>query len=149
MHYAEVDQSGKMESTSTATVLAFSDGISDSIMIPAAVKRQAIRSLRERGMTGATLYPLLFAIALYLLLRDYTETLALVIIDQEYIGQERIIKAHLMNLMNRHGYDLPAQNVGFRRIGKRSPAHKLALETLRGKRKPGRSIGLGDLLSEL
>ena len=93
--------------------------------------------------------PLLFAIALYLLLRDYTETLALVIIDAEYIGQERTIKTHLMNLMNRNGYHLPAPNVGFRRIGKKSPAHKLALETLRGKRKPGRIISLGNLLREL
>ena len=70
MHYVELDQSGRIEFTRHDTVLAFSDGLSCSILIPRAVKRNCINELRQRGQPGGAFYVQLFAVGLYLLVRD-------------------------------------------------------------------------------
>jgi hypothetical protein len=44
----EVDQSGKIEDTRVDTVIAFSNGLSGTILIPAVVKRVCIRALRKQ-----------------------------------------------------------------------------------------------------
>ncbi|OQY22772.1 MAG: hypothetical protein B6I35_05345 [Anaerolineaceae bacterium 4572_32.2] len=46
----EVDQSGKMEVLRVDTALALSNGITASILIPAAVKREVYRQLKYRGV---------------------------------------------------------------------------------------------------
>jgi hypothetical protein len=46
----EVDQSGRVESTDVDTVLAFSNGITASILIPAVEKREYLKRMRQRGL---------------------------------------------------------------------------------------------------
>ena len=149
MHYIEVDQSGKIEYTRTGTVLAFSDEISFAILIPAAVKRECVRSLRAQGKSGPTLTLQLFATALFLLLKDHIADIALAIIDVEYHSRDREIKQHLLNLLRRAGHTVSSDQFVFQEIGKKSPAHKKAVETFRGKIKPDREIGLEELLEQL
>jgi len=149
MHYVEVDQSGKIEYTKTATVLAFSDEISFAILIPAAVKRECLRSLRARGKSGSTLTLQLFATALFILFRDHIADIALATIDVEYHSRDREIKQHLLNLLRRAGHAVSSDRFVFQEIGKKSPAHRKAVETLRGKIEPDREIGLEELLEQL
>jgi len=52
----EVDQSGKIGDTRVPTVLAFSDGNTYAIVIPAKVKRKCVHRLRRRGEAGTTLW---------------------------------------------------------------------------------------------
>lgn len=148
MKPVQVDQSGKVEDTATDTVLAFSDDTSYAILIPSRVKRQCLLELRRRGQTGKSLYWLIFATGLFLLLKDHFKKLPLVIIDIEYEGQTARIKEHLINLLKRK--DIPAvQNqVTFRRIGKKSLAHSIAYQVHRGTQSPDRRIKLGELLRE-
>ena len=144
--HVEVDQSGKIGDTGVPTVLAFSNRISFSILIPPAVKRESLRKLRARGRRGKSLYLQLFAVALYLLLKEHITKLSLISIDVEYPGHNRAVKEHLLNLLRRDGLNVPAEAIEFRYIGKKSPAHRLALETFRGKREPDRVISVGELL---
>lgn len=148
MHHVEVDQSGRIEYTRHDTVLAFSNGISYSILIPRAVKRNCINELRRRGLSGTTFYIRLFATALFLLLKDYIGDLERITIDTEFPGREPQIKEHLINLLRRSGYPVEAHQIEFRSVGKQSPAHKLALATFRGNREPDLRIGEEDLLKE-
>ena len=67
----EIDQSGKIGDTKVPTVLAFSNGKRSAILIPATVKRECLLSLREQGIAGKTIYMKLFAVGLYLLLKDH------------------------------------------------------------------------------
>jgi len=46
IHQVEVDQSGKIEDTRVATVVAFSDGIHRVVLVPAQVKRECSAVLR-------------------------------------------------------------------------------------------------------
>jgi len=49
----------------------------------------------------------------------------------------------------RDGYTVSSNRFVFQKIGKKSPAHKRAVETLRGKIEPDREIGLEELLEQL
>ncbi|MFQ5340914.1 MAG: hypothetical protein ACE5F6_05150 [Anaerolineae bacterium] len=71
------------------------------------------------------------------------------VIDVEYVGHSQEIKQHLLNLLRRSGHSVPSDRITFRRIGKKSPAHRLAIETLRGNRAPDQRVTLEDLLAEM
>lgn len=59
-----------------------------------------------------------------------------VIIDEEYTGKDEIIRESLRKLfLNKLPKDWQGQ-IRFKQVGKLSPAHKLAWETHRTKKKP-------------
>ena len=148
-HTVEVDQSGRIDDTKVPTVLAFSDGENFSILIPAKVKRDCIHHLRQLGLSGPTFYIQLFATGLFFLLRNHIEKINQVVIDIEFFGKENLIREHLINLFNRRGSKkVDPAKIQFHRIGKKSPAHFIALQTFRRTRKPNLSINQRELLAE-
>ncbi|MFQ6014099.1 MAG: hypothetical protein ACE5NP_01480 [Anaerolineae bacterium] len=147
-YVVEVDQSGKIGDTKVPTVLAFSNGDSYAVLIPAAVKRAYLRELRQRGKSGTTLYLQLFATGLYLLLKDHIQDLSQVTIDVEYPGHNVEIKLYLLNLLRRAGITVPAARIQFQRIGKKSGAHKRAKAVFIGAAEADQIIELGEILAE-
>lgn len=150
--HIEVDQSGKIGDTKVPTVLAFANSDSYAIFIPATVKRDALKALRQLGKSGTTLYLEFFAIGLYLLLKDYIQKANLVTIDVEYPGHDDKIKERLLYLLQRAGISLEVDRIRFDLIhqgGKKPPAHDKAYYTYRGEIEPDRVITLGDLLNEV
>lgn len=144
----EVDQSGKIGDTKVPTVLAFSNGKQFSILIPATVKRACIQKLRGKGKLETRVYVQLFAVGLFLLLRRNSQALEQIIIDMEYPGHEAKIKEHLINLFQRTGIKLNPAKIQFDFVRKKSNAHKLAIETFKGKVAPHQVIQLGQILRE-
>ncbi len=144
----EVDQSGKIGDTRVPTVLAFSDGESYAIMIPATVKRKCLHKLRQTGEAGTTLYLKLFIIGLYLLLKEHTRDITYVTIDVEYPGHEAKIKEHLLNLLRRAGITASEANFGFQYIGKKSKAHDKALSVFTGATRPDKTISFREIVRE-
>jgi hypothetical protein len=144
-----VDQSIKIGDTQSPTVLALSNDIQRAILIPAAVKRECIRALRGRWTPDATLYIRLFAAGLFVLLRELLKTADRITIDIEYPGHERDIKDDLLRLCRQAGNKVDPSVIHFEHIGKASPAHRLGLETCRGKRMPDEIITTGALLRVL
>lgn len=152
MSTVEVDQSGKVERTHTDTFLAFSDGLHHVICIPAQVKRAGqatLRARRRRRKSKKSIYMRLFAVGLFLLLKDHLADLGQIIIDTEYTGRESEIKGMLLELTRCIKPDYPAERITFQRIGKRSSAHNLAWETHRGRRKPDHTVTEEELLNLL
>jgi hypothetical protein len=147
-HIVEVDQSGKFETTKMDTVLAFSDGISFSILIPSTVKRDCLTILRNKKTLGPTLYDQLFATGLFFLLRNYIERMNEVIIDTEYKGREAGIKDHLINILHRAGRPVRREQISFGYVGKQSPAHKIALATLKREQNPNLILTVEDILGQ-
>lgn len=148
-YVVEVDQSGrKVERTDKETILAFANGNDRAILIPPDVKREAIQELRRRRKAGSLKY-LLFATALYLLLKDDIEHIDQVTIDIEYRGYESQIKEHLLNLLRRARKRVESYQIHFDRITKKSPAHKVAIQTFRGQRNPDHIVTREELLREL
>jgi len=141
----EVDQSGKIGDTKVPTALAFSNGKRYSIFIPATIKRESIQILRDGRKLDTRLYIQLFSVGLYLLLKNDFTKLEHVTIDLEYPGHEAKIKEHLMNLLRRADISVLATQISFERVGKKSPAHQLALAVYSGKAVPNKTITAKDL----
>ena len=142
----EVDQSTKIGDTHAPTVLAMADDVEWSLLISAAVKRACIQTLRGRWKSKTVLYFRLFAAALFLLLREHLERIDQIVIDIEYPGHERDIKSDLLRFCRQAGFSIDPDIVCFALVGKRSRVHRIAIETLRGKRLPDVVVTTGELL---
>jgi hypothetical protein len=122
-----------------------------SIRMAAREKRRCLHSLRRQRRSKrerTTLYILVFATLLYLLLEAYIEHLDEVVVDTEFPGHEGTIKVHVLNLFWRKGIEVDPDLITFRQIGKDSPAHHLAISVFRGKPHPDREITSHDVLAE-
>jgi hypothetical protein len=145
--HVEVDQSGKIGNSKQDVVLAFANQeLGYSVLIPASVQRAFLQEMR--GKVSKKVYTKLFAVALYLLLHKHISLMEQVLIDIEYPGQEIFIKEHLYNLFRRSGIHTRHGQIEFGYITKKSPAHRLALETYRGNQPADFIITLADLLAE-
>jgi hypothetical protein len=147
--HIEVDQSGRIEYTQQDTVLAFADGECYSVLITAKTKRMCIDKLRSKDVKPPRLQAILFATAVFLLLKRHARKIDAVTIDREYYGNEPLIKGHLLNLLTRAGIPFDANAVRFDLIGKKSPAHAIAISTFRRNRRPDRVISENEILDEL
>jgi hypothetical protein len=147
-HIVEVDQSGKVEDTKEDTVLAFANGITRTVLIPATVKRDCVTLFRLMGQKGKVFYLQLYAIALFFLLKEHGTQLSNIIIDEEYYGREGDIKRYLLNLFTRAGTAVTARQIHFGYVGKASTAHDVAVKTLRGKRRPDKTLTFAEIMSE-
>lgn len=136
----EIDQSGRIEFTGTDTVLAYSDGKQFSILIPSIVKREIVRKLRIKKKVGKTFFIKLFSICIFLLIKDVIHKLDEIIIDIEFERREKDIKNILMDYIRKIYPNFDKRKILFQRIGKRSNAHKVAVEVFRNKRVEGRVI---------
>ena len=142
----EVDQSGKIGNTGEDTILAYSNSDSFSVLIPKQVKRECLLHLRERGLPPNTIYYRMFGIGLYFLLRQRIGGMSRVIIDIEYPKHESRICRHLLNLLGRDGISVQAEQIRFGFIGKKSNAHRVGLDTFRGKRRATITLSVEDIL---
>lgn len=133
----EVDVSSRLEQSGD-TIFGFSDGIQRVVRLP-----QQDRDLCLAALTGGKFARLLllYAACLYLLLRDHIDELERAVIDDEYPGHGGTIKRHLVNLIKRHyGAKFNDAIIEVRRIGEKRPAHDVAWQTLRGKRKANKRL---------
>jgi hypothetical protein len=148
--HAEVDQSGKIEWTQKPTALALANGTRFSIFVSAKTKRDIFNALKlrrpDRG--EAKLHILVFATLLFLLLKDHISRLDGVVVDVEYQGHDRAIKEHFLNLCRRHKIKTPPYLLSFHLVGKKSPAHDLAIAVFRGDVKADVEIRVEEVLAE-
>jgi len=143
----EVDMSGKIEKTSVDTVLAFSDAKSVAIRIPADVKRRCLQELRERGWKKHSVVLRVLGATLFLLLREHLDEIGQITIDEEYSGWEGMIKGMLLRTARAHGYVLYREQIVFRRIGRKSPAHFKAYGVFKGYQKAERVLAAEEILA--
>ena len=140
----QIDQSGKIEDTSKDTVLALSNDIVFSLLIPRYVKRRLQKIFRNSGQPRIFVL-VVFSAGLSLLLKK-SNPKKRVIIDREYYGKEGDIKKYLNEMLSNAKNTPP---FAFQRIGKASRAHFLAKTTAQGKNKPNFKATLEDLIAEV
>lgn len=144
----EVDQSGKIGDTRVPTALAFSNGWNHAILIPATVKRKCLEILRKHGRSGRFMYSKLFAVGLYLLLKDHISRLTEIVIDMEYPGWSADIKLYLLNMLRRKGVEFDSNRIRFHSIGKKSNAHARAIAVYKKAENANKTITVDEILSE-
>ena len=146
----EIDMSGRIEETTRPTALALANGLAASIRITAREKRKVLRTLRHsKPQWSRTLINVyVFSVVLCLLLREHIEKLDLAIIDPEYPGYESVIKNRVLTLCWRQGLTVHKDQITFGRVGKKSPAHDLAIKVYQRKVPPDQRITAKDVLRE-
>jgi len=145
----EVDQSIKIGDLSDATILAFSDHINWTVLIPAQVKRALMEQMRERGKSKIRATLQIFSAALFLLLQESLPQISAVVIDTEYTGYEQDIEGMLLNYLREVEPGFSKERLVFQQVGKSSPAHKRAILVHRGEAKPDRVLKMEDILAVL
>lgn len=141
----EIDQSGKIEYTDKNTVLAFSDGKQKSILFKSKNKRKIQKVFKGANRPGIFVYKL-FAILLYLLIKDDSSKIQSMVVDIEYTGKENLIKTFLKRVLIKSNNKFNISNISFRQVGRKSRCHKIAIEVYRKKRKPSKEISLEEVM---
>lgn len=137
----EVDLSGRIENTKTKTVIAYSNGEKRALTISAVEKRRLIRLFRELKISPKFFYLEIFCALIFLLFKKHFFKISAMIFDQEYIGLENEIKLRLIKIAKKHGVKLDKEKISFTRVGKKSPAHILAIDIFRKKRETDEELG--------
>ena len=126
-------------------MLVFSNRVHFSILIPASVKKQCHRYLKDESRLPKTRHLRLFAAALVLLLENYIHRIDQIIIDTEYRGSESELKLAIKNAFKKTSLKFDPDKIVFMRIGKKSDAHILAVEILRERRDSDRKISFEEM----
>src|SRR5258705_9399155 len=129
----QIDQSGKVEQTSLDTIIALTNGKHYCIVLPRKVKRLLQNEFRIRGKPRMFVYDTFCALLVIVLLE--LKPTAKVYIDKEYIGNEDVIKARILEFMSKID-SLYLPDLDFTLVGKLSPAHLLAAKVGTKKVKP-------------
>jgi hypothetical protein len=129
----QIDQSGKLEQLNTHTVVAFSNDDSGAVALTVTAKRSVIMNLRKSIIPHKNLLPIWFSIVIFILLENISPH-AVLVIDEEYTGNEALIKETLTKLFDKKFKKGWKGSIRFKNIGKSSPAHQLAWGLHRKKR---------------
>lgn len=141
----QIDQSGKIEDTGRNTVLALSNDLEYTIVIPGKVKRQLQELYRKDGLTRVYIYQV-FSVGIYFLI-SRLKLPTHIIIDREYKGKEKLINelVHIFLECNQK----PNHYLTFDQIGRNPKVHYLANNVLNQKRKADRIIRIEEILLTL
>ena len=128
-----IDQSGKIENTNRLTIIACSNKANKSLLITARDKRAIQSVFRKIGQPKIFVFKL-FAVAIFALIKDDLKKIDQIIIDREYIGYENLIKQFIQEVAQKNNNEIAKEDIHFRSIGKKSRAHRVAIEAFLRKR---------------
>lgn len=143
----QIDQSRKFEQTSGDTIIACANDVQCSIRIPASVKRDVIQTEIARGKSLKQIVIACFAAGIYLVMRECGSPDRRVVVDREYEGHERTIRAMIIRHFQKGDAQIKPEVIAFGTVGKSSAAHQLAWQIYRGRKKADRVINRGELLA--
>ena len=145
----QVDQSVKMHDLVQDTVLVATNGVTFAVIVPASVKRVLMERLRQKGKSQSATSIYLFSIALYLLLRNVVARCDQIIVDVEYVGWEGRIRDTASCYLQKEFPNFDAERILFQQIGKKSRAHKFAIQITRKQRNVEKRLAVQDFLAAL
>src|SRR3989338_250467 len=144
----EIDQSGKLEATNKQTVIAFSNGKRKSICISGKEKRELQEFFRRIGKPRMYIYRV-FAILIFLLIRDELKGIDGMVIDREYPGWDHLIKDFLLREIRRIRANFDPHCISFHEVGKQSGSHFAAYGVNCMKKEPDITVRADDVLRHL
>lgn len=128
----QIDQSGKVESTNKATIIALANGKNKTIKITAVEKQKLLSAIKEIEYPKTNYIYRIFAAMIFILIKN--EKFLTLEIDKEYSGHESVIKDMLIFLYSKSPLSMP--EISFVLVGKKCNAHKVGILTFQDKLKP-------------
>jgi len=95
---AEIDQSGKIEQTNLDTIIALSNNIHYSLILPKRVKRTLQSLFRDKARPRMFIYQTFSALIAILLIN--TKPKSKICIDTEYQGHDDIIRSQISHYIS-------------------------------------------------
>lgn len=138
----QIDQSGKIEQTSKATIVTLANDLLKTVKISAVEKRKLIKVMVELDYPRLNYMQKMFAALVFILIKN--TKLAEVIVDKEYPSHEPDIKNMILSYFEKSRLRPP--EISFGLVGKKAKAHTFGIKTYRGRRKPDLIIKAEDLL---
>jgi hypothetical protein len=135
----EIDQSGKFENTQISTYLAVANTeFSFVLKISAKEKRLVFSHLKKirPQWTKPMASIQVFGLLLFLLIKKHVQKFDSINIDHEYPGHEAVIKNKLLTLLKDNHYPIYSEQIGFKYVGKQSPAHHKSNLAFKKQEKP-------------
>lgn len=143
----EIDTSGLWGRTSEPSVFAYSNSSSKAVRVSAAVKGFCLQEVRKRcGKTTISEYLRLYAICLFLLIKDDLGRLGGIVIDLEYKKRMGEIRSMLLELIAQARPQSAKIAIKVKQIGKHSRAHAKANEVFKKIENPEREISATEIL---
>lgn len=134
----EVDQSVRIEELNRDTIIGVGNSrIQYAALLPRKVKRHFNEEFRRQGKPHRC-GPTVFAAAVILALSSCGKSVTNIVVDTEYGSYESLIR-QMINVF------FPKAIVSIERIGRHSPAHLVAYEVFRKRRKPNQVLSFFDL----
>lgn len=129
----QVDTGSRLDKSGDTT-FGFSNHIQRVLVLKQTVRDECLRKLSGRKLSKELR---LFSACVYLLIKNNLKELEEVQIDEEYSKHGGDIKRHLANLIKRHStnVEFKEKKIQVKAIGKKSRAHEVSWQTLRGKRR--------------
>lgn len=143
----EVDQSGRIENTKTSSVFAIAGEGTNCIYVSKKTKRELIKALRKKN-EPKTFYLDSFCCCIYLLIKRFLSKNCTIAIDREYMGQDKAIKRVIEKLAKKDAIMVKAE-IRFSQIGKKSPAHLLAIANFRKKTPQALDVSANVIISHV
>ncbi len=141
----EIDQSGRVEYTSTSTTLA--DSVGNSIVVRSTNKQYMQKVYREAQKPRMYVLEIFSLMMAFLISETYSSTMQnTYIIDSEYIGREQEIKTYLFRFLKRLNCPLKPDMVTFGHIGKKSKAHMYAYASYKDRSKATIELSIEKML---
>lgn len=131
--HVEVDQSGRVEDTRHQTVLAFSNNVQRHLAIGAVAKRELFAAFRNKHKSKKILGIKIFSVLLSLLLEKFLKSAQFIMVDQEYVGYENLIKSYFYPMAISMGVKISSDKIRLGRIGKKPSARKSAIHVFRNE----------------
>ncbi|TSC91653.1 MAG: Uncharacterized protein CEN92_235 [Candidatus Berkelbacteria bacterium Licking1014_96] len=129
----EIDQSGRIEDTSKLSVVAYSNDHHKSLLITARDKKTIQVVFRKMGQPKLFVYKL-FAVAIFVLIKNELKRIDQIIIDREYTGYENLIKQLIFEIAERNKKEIEKDIIHFHSIGRRCNAHGVSIKAYRMRR---------------
>lgn len=128
----QVDQSGRIEETNKNTVITCANkNFSQTVLIPAKVKRQLLEVFRRKGKPKLFMYRT-FAAGVFFSAKKFLKKETILEIDSEYPGHEILIQDIIWEFCEKN--QLPRPRVWYKNIGREAIAHKKAYYAYKKKR---------------
>ena len=134
----EIDQSNKIEQTGKDTIIGLSNEKTFTILINRKIKRKLQEEFRKQGKPRLFVYRTFIAGVVLLIKYAQLNNLSEIIIDEEYFGNEKLLKSMFLEMWSRFFEEI--SEISFERIGKKSNAHNVSYLTMKGKYKPDKVI---------
>jgi len=129
----QINQSNKIEKTNRDSIIGLANEVSFTVLLRRKIKRKLQEDFRKEGKPRLFVYRTFIASVVLLIKYAKLKNISKIVIDQEYYGQDRILKSMFLEMGSRFFTETP--EISFERVGKKSKVHHICYFTMKGRYK--------------